>query len=292
MQFPKGKRPLISPPKEGDFSYKRKNYVSSTLRQGLFPILLFLISHFTWAQFEIPPKPEKQTSVYDYINLLNNSQKNQLEQKLIRYADSTSTQIVVAIIASTKGENINYLGAQWGQKWGIGQANEDNGILILLAKDDRRIAINTGYGVEEFLTDLMSKRIIEQVIIPKFKQGDYYGGLDAGADAVFQVLTGQFTEDRSFTSNEEFPFEKLLPIIIFIVIFIILASRKNKGGRNNRGGRRGGGLDIWDMIILSNMGRGGYRSGSGGFGGGGFSGGFGGGFGGGGFGGGGASGGW
>ncbi|TAI48107.1 TPM domain-containing protein [Flagellimonas allohymeniacidonis] len=255
-------------------------------------LVFFLCSSFIWGQFTIPKKPSQQTSVYDYVNLLQSSQKKTLEQKLIRYADSTSTQIVVAIISSTEGENINFLGAQWGQKWGIGQADEDNGILILLAKDDRRIAINTGYGVESTLTDLMSKRIIESVIIPEFKKGDYYGGLDKGADAIFQVLTGQFKEDRTFGENQGFPIKALLPIIIFIVILIIL-SRKNRNNRGGRGGRDSG-FDIWDIIILSNMGRGGYRGSSkGGFGSGGFGGGgFGGGFGGGGFGGGGASGGW
>ena len=291
MRFPKARKPLPTSPKRRNSNKKEGLfYVNIGLANLVLPIFLFLISHFGWGQFQIPPKPEKQTSVYDYVNLLDTSEKKNLEQKLVRYSDSTSTQIVVAIIGSTEGENINYLGAQWGQQWGIGQADKDNGILILLAKDDRRIAINTGYGVEEFLTDLMSKRIIEQVIIPEFKQGDYYGGLNAGADAVFQVLTGQFKEERTFGNNQGFPLSKLLPMIIFLVIFLILASRKNKGGRNNRGGRGGRGLDIWDMIILSNMGRGGYRGGSsgGGFGGGGF----GGGFGGGGFGGGGASGGW
>lgn len=271
----------------------RSPYIDMAIGRYLFLISLFLISNFGWAQFDIPPKPEKQTSVYDYVNLLNAVEKNQLEQKLIRYADSTSTQIVAVVISSTKGENINYLGAQWGQKWGIGQAKEDNGILILLAKDDRRIAINTGYGAEEFLTDLMSKRIIEQVIIPEFKQGDYYGGLNAGADAIFQVLNGEFREDRTLGTNQGFPFKEFLPFIIFFIIMILL-SRRNRGNRNNRGGKGGSGLDIWDIIILSNMGRGGYRGGSsgGGFGGGFGSGGFGGGFGGGGFGGGGASGGW
>ncbi|MCA0959111.1 TPM domain-containing protein [Muricauda ruestringensis] len=254
--------------------------------------LFFLSISLAWGQFNIPEKPQKETSVYDYVNLLSDSQSNALEQKLIRYSDSTSTQIVVAIISSTEGENINYLGAQWGQKWGIGQADKDNGVLVLLARNDRRIAINTGYGVEGSLTDLMSKRIIESVIIPEFKKGDYYGGLDKGSDAIFKVLTGEFSEDRTFGNRRPFPFEILFPFIIFIVILIILWSRKNKGGGNGRGGRRGSGLDIWDMIILSNMGRssgssGGFGSG-GGFGGGGFSGGFGGG----GFGGGGASGGW
>ncbi|QLG47271.1 TPM domain-containing protein [Costertonia aggregata] len=238
----------------------------------------------------MPSKPNKsqQTSVYDYVNLLSVPQKNTLQQKLVRYADSTSTQIVVAIINSTKGENINFLGAQWGQKWGIGQAKEDNGILVLLAKSDRRIAINTGYGVEERLTDALSRKIIETVIIPQFKSGNYYNGLDKGADAIFEALNGKFKEDRSF--NDGLPYDAFLPFIIFLVVLIILWNRKNKGDRNDRGGR-GSGLNPWDIIILSNMGRGG--SSSGGFGGGGFSGGgFGGGFGGGGFGGGGASGGW
>ncbi|MGB7393060.1 MAG: TPM domain-containing protein [Pricia sp.] len=246
------------------------------------------------AQFEIPDKPKKETSVYDYVNLLPDGQEKALEQKLIRYSDSTSTQIVVAIIASTEGENINYLGAQWGQKWGIGQADEDNGVLVLLAREDRRIAINTGYGTEGNLTDAMSKRIIENVILPQFKQDNYYGGLNDGADAIFQVLSGEFSEDRTFDEGSGgFPFSSILPVIIFFVILIIL-SRKNRRGGGRNGGKRSGGFDIWDMIILSNMGR---SSGSGGFGGGsgggfGGGGGFSGGFGGGGFGGGGASGGW
>lgn len=243
-----------------------------------------------WSQFEIPEKPDKQTSVYDYINLLPTNQKNTLEQKLIHYSDSTSTQIVVVIIGSTKGENITYLGANWGQKWGIGQEGKDNGILVLLARDDRKIAINTGYGVEGSLTDAMSRRIIENVIIPNFKTSDYYGGLNNGADAIFQVLNGEFKEERIFETNDGFPLRALLPIIIFIIILIIL-SKSNKRNGGGDGGRRSGGLDLWDFIILSNMGRSGRPSG--GFGGGSFGGGgFGGGFGGGGFGGGGASGGW
>ena len=289
MQYLKDKWKPIAPKKEiGNWLQISRNLKPSFLTL-LFSFSLLLSFQLGWAQFQIPPVPKEQTSVYDYVNLLSTGQKTQLEQKLIRYADSTSTQIVVAIISSTEGENINFLGAQWGQKWGIGQADEDNGILILLAKDDRRIAINSGYGVEEYLTDYRSKQIIEQVIIPEFKQGDYYGGLNAGADAIFQVLTGQFVETRNF-NNQGIGLQKLLPFIIFLVIMLILINRGKRGnGRNNRGGKNGG-LDIWDMIILSNMGRGGYRGGSsgGGFGGGGF----GGGFGGGGFGGGGASGGW
>ncbi|WP_405384039.1 TPM domain-containing protein [Maribacter sp. LLG6340-A2] len=254
-------------------------------------LILFLWCTPIWSQFEIPEKPALQTSVYDYLDLLSNQQKTTLSQKLVRYSDSTSTQIVIAIIASTNGENINYLGANWGQAWGIGQQGKDNGILILLARDDRKIAINTGYGVEGSLTDALSKRIIENIILPEFRTGNYYAGLDKGTDVIFQVLNGEYKEERSLDTGKGTPFSSFLPFIFFIVILFLLWSRKDNNNNNGRGGRRRG-LSPWDMIILSNMGR---SNGSGGFGGGGGSfggGGFGGGFGGGGFGGGGASGGW
>lgn len=254
-------------------------------------LVLLLWCKPLWSQFEIPEKPAIQTSVYDYINLLGDQQNKALSQKLIRYSDSTSTQIVIAIISSTNGENINYLGAQWGQKWGIGQKGKDNGILIILAKDDRKIAINTGYGVEGSLTDALSKRIIENIILPEFRSGDYYAGLDKGSDVIFQVLMGEFKEERTFDNDNGFPFSSIWPFIIFIVILLIL--RNKKGDNNNGKGGKRRGLSPWDIIILSNMGKsrssGGFGGGSSGrFGGGGF----GGGFGGGGFGGGGSSGGW
>lgn len=248
----------------------------------------------SFAQFKIPKKPKFQTSVYDYTQLLSASQKSNLEHKLIKYSDTTSTQIVVAIIPSTEGENINYLGAQWGQKWGIGQEKEDNGILILLAKNDRRIAINTGYGVEHLLTDAMSKRIIERDIIPYFKLGDYYGGLNRGADAVFEVMNGEYKGSRKQTNNG-FPLEFMIFLFFMFIIILIAFSKNKRGGGGNRGRRRrSNATDILETIILSNMGRSssssGWGSGGGSWSSGG--GGFGGGFGGGGFGGGGASGGW
>ncbi len=270
------------------------------LKHIAFRCLLFLFLGnplIVLAQYDIPDKPEFQTSVYDEINLLSPSQKSSLEQKLIRYSDSTSTQIVLATISSTKGEYINYLGAQWGEKWGIGQADKDNGVFILLAKDDRKIAINTGKGVEHLLTDAMSKRIINRDVIPYFKRNDYYGGLDRATDAVFEVLNGEYEGTRQ-NSEGEFPFEIFIFLFIIFVIVIITISKNRRGG----GGKGGSGRNhrsLLDAIILSNMGRGSYSRGSssGGFGGG-FGGsssgggGFGGGFGGGSFGGGGASGGW
>lgn len=261
----------------------------------LLCVVLFLGGFTLHAQFDIPPKPNsktEQTALYDYIGLLNSYQQKSLEQKLIHYSDTTSTQIVIAIISSTKGEDISFLGAKWGQKWGIGQANEDNGILILLAKDDRKVDINTGYGIESIISDRDAERIINRTMIPAFKQGDFYGGLDAATNEMIARLEGNFTGTRK--NNEGLPAGPILVFVFFIIILIILSRNNHRGG--GRGGRRRRVADsLLDVIILSNMGRGGfgsggsYGSGGGSFGGGG---GFGGGFGGGGFGGGGASGGW
>ena len=264
------------------------------IKKSIQPIIVFalmLCSAISFAQFDIPTIPKEQTSVYDYINLLSSSEKSALENKLIKYSDTTSTQIVVAIIATTKGENIGLLAPRWAQKWGIGQAKEDNGVFILLAKDDRKIWISPGYGVEDRLTAGIVGELTRNVIIPEFKKGDYYQGINKGVDAIFDILTGAYHGTRK-ENSQPFP-PKLLFILVIIFVFIIISITKNRrGGGGNRGNRRGG-FDIWDAIILSNMGRGssgswGGSSGGGSFGGGGF----GGGFGGGGFSGGGAGGSW
>lgn len=283
-------------------SFSQQFSVSTTklkLQKG-FNVLCLVLCFFSFlnaeAQYDIPEKPSFQTSVYDYANLLSDYEKKSLEDKLVRYSDTTSTQIVMITILSTKGEDINYLGAQWGEKWGVGQEKEDNGILILLAKNDRRISINTGYGVEHLLTDAMSKRIIERDIIPYFKRNNYPGGLNRGVDAIFEVLTGEYQGTRQ-NNNGGFPVG-LFFFLFIIFLFIIIAISNRKRGGGNSGGTTVGTGSLLEAIILSNMGRGSYRSGSGrssgGFGGfgSGSSGGFGGGFGGGSFGGGGASGGW
>lgn len=246
-----------------------------------------MLSYLGFGQFTIPPKPDFQTSVYDYAKLLNESEKSQLEAKLVRYSDSTTTQIVVVTIDNIKGEDIGILAPKWGHEWGVGQAKTDNGIFILLAKEERKIWIAPGYGVEDRLVAGITGEIVRNIIIPEFKAGSYYKGLDKGADAIFDVLKGKYKGTRIEKNNKV----SFLPILIFIIIFIIIIAviSKNKGG--NSGSNFGGGPSLLDIIILSNLG----RSSGGGFGGssgGGSSGGFGGGFGGGGFSGGGAGGSW
>ncbi|SHG51567.1 uncharacterized protein SAMN05443549_104297 [Flavobacterium fluvii] len=258
-------------------------------------LVCFLLTQISFAQFDIPKKPDFQTSVYDYANVLSVDEKSQLEEKLIRYSDSTSTQIVVITIESLKGEDIGILTPKWGQTWGIGGSEKnDNGVIILLAKAERKIWISPGYGLEDKLTAGIGGEITRNIIIPEFKAGSYYKGLDKGADALFDVFKGKYKGERKQQSKgKKFP---IVPLIIIIVIVLVLASKNKKGGGNS-GNSGGGGPSLLDVIILSNLGRGGFGGGSGGFGGGssggGFGGGgFGGGFGGGGFSGGGSGGSW
>ena len=251
----------------------------------LFILVFFLFGIYANAQFTIPKVPSFQTSVYDYADVLNPTEEKELENKLVRYSDSTTTQIVVITINDLKGESIGLLTPRWAQEWGIGQEKEDNGILILLSKNDREIWIAPGYGVEDRLTAGINGELIRNIIIPEFKAGSYYNGLDKGADAIFEVLKGKYKGSRK-ESNKDFP---ILPIIVFVVILILIISKASKGGGNSGGGSRG--LDLGDIIILSSLGRGNGGFGGGSFGGG-SSGGFGGGFGGGGFSGGGAGGSW
>ena len=191
----------------------------------LFTITALLFSNVSVAQFDVPPKPnwqKDQTAVFDYSKLLTASQKNALETKLLGYADSTSTQIVLIIIDTSNGEDLGLLGAKWGQEWGIGQANEDNGIVILLAREDRKIDINNGYGIEYRMTDRMTERIINRVIIPQFKQNNYYAGLDEGTDAIFQALNGEFEETRDFDDGISAQQVITIVIIFFVIILSLI----------------------------------------------------------------------
>jgi uncharacterized protein len=177
-------------------------------------------------------------------------------------------------------DDLNFVAAQTGEAWGIGQAETDNGMLVLIALEDRKMAIQVGRGLEATVTDLESHLLIENVLKPAFREQAYAAGIEAVATQVAQMLSGQFDaverrEDRSF------PFGA---VIVAVLAFVVLARR---GGSNGGFGNRGGGMWYGPMGGFPGGGGFGGRGGGGGFGGGGF-----GGFGGGSFGGGGASGSW
>lgn len=244
------------------------------MSRTIFLLGLLLLGFVTNAQ--LPERPNPPRLVNDFRQVLSTGERNQLEDKLVAYDDSTSTQITIVIVGTTGGEDINFYAAQIGEKWQVGQKGKDNGAVICVAYDDRKVAIQTGYGLEEFLTAGEIKLIIENVVLPEFKAGDYYGGLDAGTDALIQALNGEFKG----TGKKVPRGVSIGGVILLLVLLFVIASIIKRGGGG--GFLIGPGGGHWH--------RGGFGGGSfGGFGGGG--GGFGG-FGGGSFGGSGASGSW
>ncbi len=259
--------------------------------------LCLLLGIQSYAQFQIPDIPAKkdQTSLYDYGKVLTPQQQSDLKQKLIQYSDSTSTQIVVITIPSLQGEDINLLGPEWGQRWGIGQKDKGNGVVILMAVQERKIGIYPGYGSEVQITAGQGGELIRNRIIPEFKKGDYYAGLNEGVNGVFEMLTGNYKADKARMEGDN-EIGGLICVALVILLFIALGfankNKKGNGGNKNSGNRNFAG-GLMDLIVLSSLGRGsggggGFGSGGGFGGGGGFSGGFGGG----GFSGGGSSGSW
>lgn len=253
----------------------------------LLSALLFIVTGFSALAQDFPAKPTKL--VNDYTNTLSAAQLAQLEQKLVAFDDSSSTQIAIAVLKSVGDYDINEYTLELGRKWGVGQAGKNNGIMIVVAVGDRKISIQTGYGLEGVLPDIYAKRIIENEIKPHFKSGDYFSGLNAGTDAIIKYTKGEYKNDRPAAKGKGGGASSVLVIIIIIVVIIIMLRRGGGGG----GGQVIGGRGVADALfwtMLLGGGRGG--SGGGGWGGGSSGGGGFGGFGGGGFGGGGSSGSW
>jgi uncharacterized protein len=264
---------------------------------GKSPILFFfLVFLFQWGLAQdFPPVPNPPKLVNDFTGTLNSQEISQLEQKLVAYNDSTSTQIAIVMIRSVGQYDISDYAFQLGEKWGIGGEKNNNGILILAAMNDRKVFIATGYGMEGAVPDALAKRIVSNLIIPSFKMEAYYQGLDQATDMIIKLASGEYQADE-VTSDGDHGGAALL-IFLFILFFIIIPLIKNRKDNDNHMGGKGGGIDLWTTIMLANMlkgsGQGKWGDFSGGKGsfGGGFGGGFGG-FGGGSFGGGGAGGSW
>lgn len=255
-------------------------------------ILLFLINFAALAQDTFDPQSllKAQTGtqhlVNDYTNTLTPEQKQALENKLVALDDSTSTQIAVIIVPTTGSADVADYATELGRAWGIGGKNFNNGVVLLIAKNDRKLNISPGYGLEGSLTDVTASSIIEDVIKPNFKGEDYYRGIDEGTDAIMSAVRGTYHTPRDRSSGKG----GNGGIFIFIIIIVLIFFLSNKGGGKGGGfmSRRGyRGLGAAPFLF----GTGGFGGGGGGGFGGGGGGGFGG-FGGGGFGGGGASGSW
>ena len=230
------------------------------------------------AQLPSPPSPPRL--VNDYTGTLTAHQIGILENKLVAYNDSTSTQFLVLLVDDLQGYSIEQYATEIGHSWGVGQQGKDNGAVILVkpkkGSESGKVTIQTGYGIEEYVTDATAKVIIEREMIPAFKENDYYTGIDNAINVMMDLCSGKFTQDE-YADDDGIP--TWLLVLFFIALILIFSKFSDNNGQSYSGG---GTRTIWIPM-------GGY--GGGGFSGGGSSGGFGG-FGGGGFGGGGASGSW
>ncbi|RTQ53653.1 TPM domain-containing protein [Hymenobacter gummosus] len=240
----------------------------------------------------IPPRPSPPRLVNDLAGLLTPEQEQALEQKLVAYNDSTSSQLAIVTVPTIGDDEIANYAQRLFESWGIGQKGKDNGLLILVAQQERKVNIHTGYGLEGAVPDVLAKRIIENVVVPAFKANQYYDGLDGAVDRLIALAAGEYKAEPSRRTSADYSEDGgsgwLFWVVIgVLVLFLILRSR---GGGRGGGGRRSGGFGggFFPPIIL---GGGGGFGGGGGWGGGGGGGGFGG-FGGGSSGGGGASGSW
>lgn len=190
--------------------------------------------------------------VNDYANLLSSSQQQVLNNKLLDYNNSTSTQIYVVTIDSLNDYAIEDYALRLGRNWAIGQRNKNNGVLILLSKSDRKVDIEIGYGLESYITDYDSKRIIDEILIPAFKNQNYYSGLDNATNRIIALADGSFTKDND-ENNSTIPTIWIIAFIILMIylmikfpnftriVFIVLSSSGSSSGSSRGFGGGGGG---------------------------------------------------
>jgi uncharacterized protein len=237
------------------------------------------------AAFAAPSFPALSGRVVDQANVLSPEAEAQLTQRLAALEASTGRQVVVVTLASLQGYEIEDYGYQLGRAWGIGRAREDDGALLIVAPNERRVRIEVGYGLEPLLTDALSSAILNRRVLPRFRAGDIEGGVVAGADAIIEqlALPAEEAEARAAEAGRDESAGLGLAQIILLFVGLLILSSLLGGARRRRGGWLGGGPII---IIPGGFSRRGGGFGRGGFGGGGFGGG------GGSFGGGGASGRW
>lgn len=259
--------------------------------KGMGLLLCLLMAFPLWAaDGDYPAKPNPPRLVNDFAHMLTAEQEQALEAKLVNYEKTSSTQITIVTLKNLGGYDVSEYTFELGNRWGIGQKDKKNGVLILTSLEDRKGWIAVGYGLEGVLTDALTGRIYRNEIVSQFKHQEYYKGFDRAADAVIAATKGEYHAD----AKDDDKGDKIPPaiIVIAVIIAVILFSRIGGGGgggtymsgRGRRGIDSGWGGGFWG---------GGFGGGGSSWGGGGSSGGGGfGGFGGGSFGGGGAGGSW
>lgn len=179
--------------------------------------LLFLLFLFSIAHAEIPV-PKLSAPVTDLTGTLNEAEKTALDQKLLAFGRRKGSQIGVLIVPTTKPEEIAQYGIRVADEWKLGRKHVDDGAILIVAKDDRRLRIEVGYGLEGVLNDATARRIVSEVIVPRFARGDFYGGIDAGVDKMMSVIEGEPLPAPP--AAQEKPHEGLFPLAFFFLLFL------------------------------------------------------------------------
>jgi len=266
--------------------------MNNILKYLFFLFLTFLFISDSWSQVNAQkniaddPTVLKQYLV-DETGTLNPAEHKNILTKLVNEDKATSNQIVVYLINSLDGESLEDVSIRLAEKNKIGKKDRNNGVLMLVVKNDRKIRIEVGYGLEGVLTDAKSSSIIRNVITPKFKQGNYYQGINDGVDAIIAAIKGEYTaEDEGSSGSGSGTCCFGIPIFVMIIFMFIFISiftsvlrrifgfgnfiRTGKKGSGGWGGFTGGG---WSSGSGSSGGSfGGFSGGGGSFGGGGASG--------------------
>lgn len=212
--------------------------------------------------------------VNDYASIMSGEQRTALESKLELQEKETSNQVVVLTIPTLDGDDIEDFSIRVAEKWEIGQAEKDNGVILLVALNDKKMRIEVGKGLEGVLTDATSGRIIREVIGPAFKNGNYYQGIEEGTNKIFSAIKGEFTAESDEGLGKSIP--PIIWIIILVIVVVVLLSFAAAGG-SGFSGYSGGGYSgsSWSSGGgSSDSGSSGFSGGGGGFGGGGASGGW------------------
>lgn len=197
-------------------------------------LLGFALLAFTLLSAE-PAFPELTSRVVDDASLFSITQKAELESVLENHENNTSNQIVIVTLKSLDGYDIRDYGLELGRAWGIGQKDKNNGVLLIIAPNERKVSIEVGYGLEGALPDATAKSIIDQRILPYFKEGDYFGGAKFGLDAIISAIKGEYIAYENESGSKSFTFSDLIMPLIFLFVFLAgpIFGKKNKFDKNN-----------------------------------------------------------
>jgi uncharacterized protein len=215
--------------------------------------------------FDLPAKPAAR--VNDYASVLDPASKTGIEQKLAEFERESSTQVVVVVVPSLDGQAIEDVAVRVVETWGLGQKDKNNGVLLLVSMADRRARIEVGYGLEDRLTDALSRRILEDRLFPAFRKGDRAGGIAATCDGIIAATRGAYVAPPRKKANV--PLLSVLVPLAILIIFILIGLQGGSGmtGHGRRRTYRSGPV-FWGGGGGFGGGRGGgFGGGGGGFGG-------------------------